>query len=147
MIRTTVNLLDQYNIQVGGNSCVYVDGANPSFINALKSEVDEDPGYERVMGYYKKRFPSKYDLQFLSQHMFVIPVPFVKEHKHMLAHAKETMEYQDGAIAIHPRFTKRISSLRTAVEKGEGSLDKDATSHDDLFDAFRLSMMFWRRRA
>jgi hypothetical protein len=52
-----------------------------------------------------------------------------------------------GAIAIHPRFTKRISSLRTAGEKGEGSLDKDATSDDDLFDAFRLSMMFWRRRA
>ena len=22
-------------------------------------------------------------------------------------------------------------------------LDKEATSHDDLFDAFRLSLMFW----
>jgi hypothetical protein len=22
-------------------------------------------------------------------------------------------------------------------------LDKDATSHDDLFDAFRFSLMFW----
>jgi hypothetical protein len=27
-------------------------------------------------------------------------------------------------------------------EKGEGSLDKEATSHDDLFDAFRLSLQF-----
>jgi hypothetical protein len=25
----------------------------------------------------------------------------------------------------------------------EGVLDKEATSHDDLFDSFRLSMMFW----
>jgi hypothetical protein len=31
----------------------------------------------------------------------------------------------------------------TTVENGEGMLDKDATSHDDLFDAFRLSLQFW----
>ena len=24
-----------------------------------------------------------------------------------------------------------------------GLLDKEATSHDDLFDAFRLSLQFW----
>jgi hypothetical protein len=47
------------------------------------------------------------------------------------------------AVAIHPRFSKRITSLRTAVENGEGSLDKAATSHDDLLDAFRPSLMFW----
>ena len=35
-------------------------------------------------------------------------------------------------------------SLRTAVEKGEGMLDKEATSYDDIFDAFRLAMkMFY----
>jgi hypothetical protein len=27
--------------------------------------------------------------------------------------------------------------------RGEGMLDKEATSHDDLFDSFRLSLMFW----
>ena len=26
---------------------------------------------------------------------------------------------------------------------GESALDKEATSHDDLFDAFRLSLEFW----
>lgn len=36
-----------------------------------------------------------------------------------------------------------ILALRTALEKGEGSVDKDATSFDDCFDSFRLSMMFW----
>jgi hypothetical protein len=75
--------------------------------------------------------------------MFVVPVPFAKEHKHMLAHMKKLMEYDGGQTAIHPKFDKLITSLRTAVEKGEGTLDKEATSHDDLFDSFRLSLMFW----
>ena len=53
------------------------------------------------------------------------------------------MEYQNGQVAIHPGFNKLITSLRTAVEKGDGSLSKDETSHNDVFDAFRLSLMFW----
>jgi hypothetical protein len=75
--------------------------------------------------------------------MFVIPVQFNKEHKHMLAHCKELMEYQTGYVAINPSHNKLITALRTAVENGEGSLNKEATSHDDLFDSFRLSLMFW----
>ena len=49
------------------------------------------------------------------------------------------MEYQNGYVAIHPRYYKLITAFRTAVENGEDSLDKEATSHDDLFDSFRLS--------
>ena len=55
----------------------------------------------------------------------------------MLAHCKELLEYQNGMVAIHPIFNKLIVALRTAVESGEGSLDKEATSHYDLLDAFR----------
>ena len=72
-----------------------------------------------------------------------IPVAFSKEHKNMLAHCKELMEYQNGYVAINSVHNKLIIALRTAVENGEGSLDKEATSHDDLFDAFRLSLQFW----
>ena len=61
----------------------------------------------------------------------------------MLAHAKEMLEYQNGRVAINPRHNKLITSLRTAPENGEGSLDKETTGHDDLFDAFRLSLQFW----
>jgi hypothetical protein len=61
----------------------------------------------------------------------------------MLAHAKEMLEYQNGQVAINPRHNNLITSLPTALENGEGSLDKEATSHDDLFDAFRLSLQFW----
>jgi hypothetical protein len=77
--------------------------------------------------------------------MFIIPVAFSKEHKHMLAHCKELMEYHKGTVAISPNHTKLRTSLRSAVQKGDGSLDKEATSHDDLFDAFRLSLMFRRQ--
>jgi hypothetical protein len=62
----------------------------------------------------------------------------------MLAHAKRILEDRGGQIAIHPKFNKLITSLRTAVEKGDGSLDKDVTSHNDTFDAFRLSLMRYR---
>ena len=35
-----------------------------------------------------------------------------------------------------------ITVLGTAVENGEGVLDKEATSHDDLLDAFGMSLVF-----
>lgn len=47
-------------------------------------------------------------------------------------------------ICINPKFDKLITALRTAAEEGEGVLDKEATSYDDIFDAFRLAMrMFY----
>ena len=81
--------------------------------------------------------------KFLQQNLFVIPVSFAKEHKAILAHTKELMEYQNGLVAIHPRHNKLIIALRIVVENGEGSLDVNATSHDDLMDAFRSSLLFW----
>lgn len=74
--------------------------------------------------------------------MFVIPVPFSKYHKDMLAHCKELLEYQNGHMSIHPRFNKLITALSTAIAD-EWSLDKKAISHDDLRDAFRLFIQFW----
>ena len=47
-----------------------------------------------------------------------------KEHKGMLAHCKELLEYQNGMVAIHSRHNKLITALRTAVENVEGMLDK-----------------------
>ena len=64
-----------------------------------------------------------YDLQFLQENMFVIPVPFSKYHKEMLAHIKELLEYRNGYVSINPKHNKLITALRTAVEKGDGALD------------------------
>ena len=43
-----------------------------------------------------------------------IPVAFGEEHKDMLAHAKELLEYNKVQVAIHPRFNKLITALGTA---------------------------------
>jgi hypothetical protein len=48
------------------------------------------------------------------------------------------LEYSNGqelTIAIHSKFGKLITALSTAVENGETSPDKEATSHDNLLDA------------
>lgn len=97
----------------------------------------------QAIQYYKKNYPSIYDLQFLQQNMFVIPVSFSKEHRQMLAHCKELIEYHKGSVAINSSHTKLITVLRIAIEKEEGTLDKEATSHNDLFDAFRMSLLFY----
>jgi hypothetical protein len=59
----------------------------------------------------------------------------------MLAHCKEVLDDSNGMIAI--KHNKLITALRTTVENGEGSLEKEAKSHDDLFDSFRLNLIFW----
>jgi len=71
----------------------------------------------------------------------VLPVPFSTEHKEMLGNTKNLVEHH--IVAIHPHFEKLITSLKTAKEN-EGNLDKEGTVHDDLFDAFRLSLKYYR---
>jgi hypothetical protein len=100
--------------------------------------------YEQEIDYYKKTFHDIYNLEFLMGNMFVVPVHFAKEHRRMLSHTKRVLEYNSGSIAINSRFDKLITSLRTAVENGEGLLDKGATSYDDVFDAFRMSLQFYQ---
>jgi hypothetical protein len=50
-----------------------------------------------------------------------------------------------GRIAINPdKFDKLIiTALRTAVDN-DGILDKEVTSYNDIFDAFRLALKFHR---
>jgi hypothetical protein len=53
------------------------------------------------------------------------------------------MESKGGRIAINPdKFDKLISALRTAVDN-DGTLDKESTSYNDIFDAFRLALKFY----
>jgi hypothetical protein len=53
------------------------------------------------------------------------------------------LEDDGGKIAINPVFDKLITSLRTAVD-ADGTLDKESTSYNDIFDAFRLSLKFYQ---
>ena len=62
----------------------------------------------------------------------------------MLGHCKMILEDDRRKIAINPdRFDKLITSLRTAVDI-DGTPDKGSTSYNDIFDAFRLALKFYR---
>src|SRR5919199_6097228 len=78
-----------------------------------------------------------------TEDMKIVPVNFNKEHKAMLGHCKIILEQDPGKIAINPdKFDKLITALRTAVDN-DGTLDKEATSYNDIFDAFRLALKFY----
>jgi hypothetical protein len=80
------------------------------------------------------------------ENMRVVPVNFNKEHKAMLGHCKMILESEGGRIAINPDiFDKLITSLRTAVDN-DGTLDKESTSYNDVFDAFRSALKFYNFR-
>jgi ribosomal protein L24E len=101
--------------------------------------MGEDEEYEEVIKEAKSR---KRNYEFS---MDVVPVSFASEHRSMLGNGKMFLERDGGYIYINPKkCDKLITSLRTAVEYDNGVLDKEATSYDDVFDAFRLAMCYYR---
>src|SRR6187200_3518063 len=126
--------MSKYNVD-----SVYIDGANLSFIKSLKLQIGEDPDYDKVIARYR----SEGLADSWSRHMRIVPVNFNTEHKAMLGHCKMILESEGGRIAINPeRFDKLITALRTALDN-DGTLDKEATSYNDIFDAFRLALKFY----
>jgi hypothetical protein len=120
---------------------IYIDGANPSFIKSLKLQIGEEADYDKVIARYKA---DGFGLEADLKDMKIVPVNFNKEHKAMLGHCKMIMEQDGGRIAMNPdRFDKLITALRTAVD-ADGTLDKESTSYNDIFDAFRLALKFYR---
>jgi hypothetical protein len=114
-------------------------------LRALNEKLEEDTDYEQQIVHLKHDYGAAFDMKALVHNMLVIPVNFAKYHKEMLAHCKELLEYNKGMVTIDEiKHGKLITSFRTAIEKGDGTLDKEATSHDDLFDMFRMSLQFWR---
>ena len=134
MLSTVYGLMSKYNVDK-----VYIDGANPSFIKSLKIQIGEDADYDKVIARYRSE-----GLEDATKDMKIVPVNYNKEHKAMLGHCKMILEQDPGKIAINPdRFDKLITALRTAVDN-DGTLDKEATSYNDIFDAFRLALKFYR---
>jgi hypothetical protein len=135
MLSIVYGLISKYQLDK-----IYIDGAtNPSFIKSLKLQIDEDADYEKVIARYRaERWGDSW-----SKDMKIVPVNFNKEHKAMLGHCKMILEQEPAKIAINPIFNKLITALRTAMDN-DGILDKEATSYNDIFDAFRLALKFYR---
>lgn len=121
------------------DSCkIYVDAANPEFITTLKELVGESTRWDYINE--KIQYCKKHNLD-LANYMTVISVNFGSGGgKDMLMHCKELLDYERPLIAISPRFTKLITALRTATSDDLGKLDKEATSYDNIMDAFRLAL-------
>jgi hypothetical protein len=107
---------------------VLVDASAPSFIRALKIQWGERSDYENVD-------------KNMREYMRVEPVSFGIEHKALLYHVKFILE--NKYIEIHPSFDKLVTALRSAWAK-DGMLDKEATSYDDILDAFRLALRSYK---
>jgi len=142
IIDITLGICDKYDISLRNGCQIFVDGSRPEVIRSLKKQLGDQVDYEQQIDRIKKQFPGL-DSNW-EQTMLVVPVHFSKEHKQMLAHTKKLMEYNGGQVAINPKFEKLLISLHTAYDKGEGVLDKEATSYDDILDALRLSMRFYK---
>ena len=141
-----INRIWEIKQRCGYISNIYVDAANPEVWESLKREFNE-PFNQQYMSDQIAQC-KKYNLH-LEDRMIIVPVPFSVEGAHILQHTKWLLEEaeEDGSslIAIHKqRFDKLITALRTAVAN-EYKLDKEVTSYDDLLDAFRLALTFYKR--
>jgi hypothetical protein len=140
-----INRIWEIKQKCGYISNIYSDAANPEIWESLKREFDEPYDNQYVKDQFA--FCKKYNVH-IEDRMIVVPVPFSVEGAHMLQHAKSLMEEtdEDGSslIAIDKSFDKLLTGLRTAVAN-EYKLDKEVTSFDDLVDAFRLSLTFYKR--
>jgi hypothetical protein len=141
-----INRIWEIKQKCGYISNVYVDASSPEIVQALKREFGE-PFNQQYMS-EQIAYCKRYNLH-LEDRMKIVPIAFSVEGAHMLQHAKflmEETEEEDGSslIAIHPSFDKLLTGLRTAVAN-EYKLDKEVTSYDDIVDAFRLALTFYKR--
>jgi hypothetical protein len=134
MLSLVYGLISKYQVDK-----IYIDGANPSLIKSLKLQIGEEADYDKVIARYKAE---GFGAENATKDMKIVPVNFNKEHKAMLGHCKMILEQDPGKIAINRVFDKLITALRTAVDN-DGTLDKESTSYNDIFDAFRLALKFY----
>jgi hypothetical protein len=125
---------------------IIMDSANTEIYTALCSDFNQNSSLQYLRD--KQEHCRKNNLN-LEDYLFISPVPFSIYGQQMLSHCKWMVEQTDdngnAVVSIDKRFDKLITSMRTAQET-ENRLDKDATVHDDLFDALRLNCYWYKRR-
>jgi hypothetical protein len=139
MVRYTHNLIKTYGLNNGINK-TFVDGSEPSFISAIKTSIGETPDYLGLLAKAKQAQSEAY------HYMNIVPIMFSQEHQAMLDHAKECIDTQ--MVAINPDregCKDLLSDLRIAKNKPDTlKLDKGGENKMDLFDAFRLSLKYYK---
>jgi hypothetical protein len=72
--------------------------------------------------------------------LYVSKVDFEMEMQRQMLRAIDTSSSLSAASS-YPH-SKLIISLRTVVDN-DGAIDKESTSYNDIFDAFRLALKFY----
>jgi len=123
---------------------IIIDGSNVEVYTTLCQLYKQNPSLQYMKD---KQLHAKKVNRPLEEYCFITPIPFSTQHKNLLSHIKRMVDEQDsnGAamVAIHPRFTELVTSLRTATAT-ELDLDKTNTVSDDTLDAARLCLSYWR---
>jgi len=109
---------------------VFTDGSNPSLVRALKMAIGEKAKYGDIE---KKELERK----IYHGNMVICPISFNTKSREMMYSLKELVD--NGLLVIHERQRNVIDCMKSAYVVNE-KLDKERTSHDDLFDALRLSI-------
>jgi hypothetical protein len=114
---------------------VCVDGSAADFVQSLKLKIGERGDYLKEKQEYKAQ---GLDWEKSTK---VLPLYFGRQNKQMLTHTKTLIDNQ--LVAIHSKFDKLITFLRTASEE-QGVIDKDKTSYHDIGDSFMLSLWYFQ---
>jgi hypothetical protein len=117
---------------------VYIDGANAGWIRSLKILLKEYADYHYYTPEKLKR------LIFSASGMIAAPIPFNSYGQKMLEHMRLLFE-KNKIVIDKQKFPHLITALRTAkISEETGKLDKDKTSYNNVFDAFRLNLLNYR---
>lgn len=114
---------------------VCIDGSAADFVQSLKIKIGERGDYLKERQEYKAK-----GLQW-ERSTKVLPLYFGRQNKQMLTHTKTFID--GGLVAIHPKFDRLITALRTASEE-QGVIDKEKTSYHDILDSFMLSLWYFQ---
>ena len=114
---------------------VCVDGSAADFVQSLKLRIGERGDYLKEKQEFKTQGVD------WERSTKILPLYFGTKNKIMLTHAKNLID--NGLVAIHPKFEKLITALRTASEN-QGVIDKEKTSYHDILDSWMLSLYYFQ---
>ena len=114
---------------------ICVDGSAADFVQSLKLKIGERGDYLKEKQEYKAQ---GLDWEKSTK---ILPLYFGRQNKQMLTHTKNLID--NKLVAIHPKFDKLVTFLRTASEE-QGVIDKEKTSYHDIGDSFMLSLWYFQ---
>jgi hypothetical protein len=123
---------------------ILMDASATELYTSLCTEFNQNPSrkyLETQMKWCKERNV------YLGDHLFICPIPFNPQGKHMLNHTQRMIEEteDDGSaiVGIHNSFGDLITSCRSSYVENE-RLNKERGVFADSFDALLMNLSYYR---